>query len=54
MILVQEVLERLLVVTGFEINPLYFLSTAAQEFQFPNGAALSNDKTIHTSFIFSF
>jgi hypothetical protein len=41
-------------VIGFEINPLNFLSTAAQEFQFPNGAVLSNDKTSHTSSIFSF
>jgi len=40
--------------TRFEITPLYFLSTAAHEFQSPNGAALSNDKTIHTSCIFSF
>jgi hypothetical protein len=50
----QRVLERFLMVTGFEINPLHFLSTAAQEFQFPNGAALSNDKPIHTSLIFQF
>jgi hypothetical protein len=50
----QQVLERFLKVTGFERNPLYFLFTAAQEFHFPRGAALSNDKTIHTSFIISF
>jgi len=40
--------------TTFEINPLYFLCTAAHEYQLPNGAALSNDKIIHTSCIFSF
>jgi hypothetical protein len=41
-------------VTELEINPLYFLSTAAREFKFSNGVALRNDKTIHTCFIFSF
>jgi hypothetical protein len=50
----QQVLERFIMVTGFERNLLYFLFTAAQEFHFPSGAALNNDKTIHTSFIISF
>jgi len=35
----QQVLERFIMVTGFERNPLYFLFTAAQDFHFPSGAA---------------